>query len=410
MRERIKLIIPIGLLCALCLLGGCTKSAEATQTEPMTQIPTIESVPIITEPTATEPTVTEPEPEPEFSMTPQAGTKRLYVNGTALSDSYLSDGTVYLCLDALNEALPVAYSTEIVIGANHSCTADIQGHTLEFCADTASMLEDHVVNRLDGKAIFDGTAWYLPAESLMRFFGFSVLDDPEADAVYFTQFPHNEEIAAGRDVPVLMYHAVSDNCWGISELFVSPSTLDEQIALLLENGYTPITFEDFDRLDEIEKPVMLTFDDGYDDNYTELYPILQKYQVKATIFMITNDIGKNHKLTAEQITEMSESGLVSIQSHTMSHEYLSSMNEERLQTELTQSKLVLARLTGKESFVLCYPTGMYSDLSLQVTREHYEFGLLMSSGLYTTGGDPYMIRRYYVPRGLSASSLLYRLP
>lgn len=400
MHRVICLTVAMLLICMMCLLGSCAKTSDNPMTESTVQIPTVETVPV----------TTQTEPQPEFSQTPQTGTTKLAVNGTFLPESYLYNETVYVSLEALKQALPIDCSTEVKIDADHTCTVNLQGHTLTFCANSCTVTEDHVVSDLENDAIFDGTTWYLPSDNLMTYLGFSVLDDPEADAVYYTQFPHNTDIPEGRKVPVLMYHAVSDYCWGSSELFVSPSVLDAQIALMLENGYTLITFEDFDHLDEIEKPVMLTFDDGYDDNYTDLFPILQKYQVKATVFVITNDIGKNHKLTAEQITEMSNSGLVSIQSHTMSHEFLSNMNEERLHTELTQSKLILARLTGKESFVLCYPTGMYSNLSLQVTKEYYEFGLLMSSGLYTTGSDPYMIRRYYVPRGLSASSLLYRLP
>lgn len=398
MYKKISLALTAVLLCMACLFAACESHTETTATESTSPMPTAETAPIVTE------------PEPEFSETPQIGTTKIAVDGTFLRDSFLYNDTVYVSLTSLSDAFPVNCDTQIKIDADHTCTVNLQGRTLELCANAHSFSEDQAVTDLESEVIYDGTTWYLPANSLMTYLNFSALEDPDADAVYFTRFPRNTAIAEGKKVPVLMYHAVSDNCWGSSELFVSPSTLDAQIALLLENGYTLITFEDFDHLDEIEKPIMLTFDDGYDDNYTDLFPILQKYRVKATVFMITNDIGKNHKLTAEQITEMSNSGLVSIQSHTMSHEFLSNMNEEQLHTELSQSKLVLARLTGKEPFVLCYPTGKYSDLSLKVTKEYYEFGLLMSSGLYTTGGDPYLIRRYYVPRGLSASSLLYQLP
>ena len=54
-----------------------------------------------------------------------------------------------------------------------------------------------------------------------------------------------------------------------------------------------------------KKPVILTFDDGYDDNYTELFPLLQKYNAKATIFVIPKAIGTPHKMTAEQVQELS---------------------------------------------------------------------------------------------------------
>ena len=79
-------------------------------------------------------------------------------------------------------------------------------------------------------------------------------------------------------VPVFMYHAVSDDVWGVEHLFVSPSEMEKQLAFLQENGYSTIWFEDLEHVGDYEKPVILTFDDGYDDNYSELYPLLQKYK------------------------------------------------------------------------------------------------------------------------------------
>lgn len=66
-------------------------------------------------------------------------------------------------------------------------------------------------------------------------------------------------------------------------------------------------FEDLAHLERYEKPVILTFDDGYDDNYTLLLPLLQKYHMKATIFMIAGDIGGPHKLTQPQLRELTQS-------------------------------------------------------------------------------------------------------
>ena len=167
-----------------------------------------------------------------------------------------------------------------------------------------------------------------------------------------------------------------------------------------------LLFEDLDRIGEIEKPVMLTFDDGYDDNYTELFPLLKKYNVKATIFVIVNDIGKRHKLTEAQIREMSDSGLVSIQSHTMSHGYLDEMYSERLHWEHYNSMLKLTRITGKQPFVLCYPTGRSTGASRAITAQYYEYGLCMGGPCFVTGDSPYYICRYYVPRGLPLSTFL----
>ena len=178
-------------------------------------------------------------------------------------------------------------------------------------------------------------------------------------------------IPEGVDVPVIMYHAVSDNVWGIDELFVSPGDMEEQLAYLVENDFDPIWFEDLAHLEDYDKPVILTFDDGYDDNYLELYPLLQKYQVKATIFIITDCIGNEHKMNADQIRELSDSGLVSIQSHSHTHADMDTLDAEETAWEMAQSKLVLTRLTGKEPYVLCYPTGRYNNHTLELGPEYF---------------------------------------
>ena len=148
--------------------------------------------------------------------------------------------------------------------------------------------------------------------------------------------------SAGVRVPVLMYHAVGDDCWGEESLFVKPEELEKQLQYLSENGYETIFFEDLSRIEQYEKPVLLTFDDGYDDNAETLLPLLQKYGMKATIFLIAGDVGKPHKLTRAQLTELVQSGLVSIQSHGWSHRNMADMGWAELISELLRSKLALA--------------------------------------------------------------------
>ena len=132
--------------------------------------------------------------------------------------------------------------------------------------------------------------------------------------------------SAGVRVPVLMYHAVGDDCWGEESLFVKPEELEKQLQYLSENGYETIFFEDLSHIEQYEKPVLLTFDDGYDDNAETLLPLLQKYGMKATIFLIAGDVGKPHKLTRAQLTELVQSGLVSIQSHGWSHRNMAALS------------------------------------------------------------------------------------
>lgn len=142
----------------------------------------------------------------------------------------------------------------------------------------------------------------------------------------------------------------------------------------------------------------MTFDDGYDDNYTVLYPLLEQYQAKATIFVIGNAMGSAHKMTREQVYELAASGLVSIQSHTYTHGNLSAMDEETLRLEMERSNAALAAATGQIPYVLCYPEGKYSHLTMEVAKDYYAFALRMDGWTYQTGMDRYQVPRSYISR------------
>lgn len=251
-----------------------------------------------------------------------------------------------------------------------------------------------------------GGELYIPVYEVAETFGYPVWTDEEEGVSYITPGARKFEMPENVNVPVLMYHAVSDNCWGISELFISPSTMEEELKYLVENDYDPIWFEDLAHIEDYDKPVLLTFDDGYDDNYLELFPLLKKYNVKATIFVIGRDTnGDYHKMNEEQIREISDSGLVSVQAHGFTHENMDVMDEETLRFEMGETKKVISRLTGKTPYVLCYPSGRYSSLTLDLIDEYYDFGIKMNGGLYNTSADSvYEISRYYVPRGLGISA------
>lgn len=310
-----------------------------------------------------------PSPEPSYEPTPAQSETVITVDGKELRAAYQVGDVIYIKLSDWEEC---------------------------FGSDEA--------DKFSASGIFDGNNRFVTLSELIEGKGYTELNDEEYNHIYYTLLPDLNAIPEGIDVPILMYHAVSDDCWGIQELFVSPSEMEKQLAYLNDNGYTTITFEDFPRLSEIEKPVMLTFDDGYLDNYTELFPLLQKYNAKATVFIITDAIYSEKYLKADNIKELSDSGLVSIQSHTVTHAKLGELNEELLVSEMENSRLAVARLTGKEPFVLCYPSGSSSALSREVAERYYSFGLLMNGGRYTTGGDRYSIPRYYISRNTDIGS------
>lgn len=133
------------------------------------------------------------------------------------------------------------------------------------------------------------------------------------------------------EVPILLYHHIAKDV--TSTTMVSPETFENHIKALAGNGYTGISFEEIvayveDSGELPPKPIIITFDDGYLSNYEFAYPILQKYNMKATIFIIGVSVGKDTyrdtgdsdytilpRFNYEQANEMIESGLISIQSH-----------------------------------------------------------------------------------------------
>ena len=245
-------------------------------------------------------------------------------------------------------------------------------------------------------------------------------------------------------VPILMYHHLSEDVTN-SEM-VSPEQFEAQIRALSEAGYTGVSFDELQayvlRGEPLpEKPVVITFDDGYRSNYTLAYPILQKYSMKATIFAIGVSFGTDHykdtdyaitpHFGAAEAAEMTASGLISIQSHTYDmHQWppyetgsavrenilqLSSESEEAyvqaLTEDFTRSRALLEDATGRPVDVLAYPAGQYSTLA-QVTLQSLGVHVTLSTnpGINTVvKGLPqtlYAMLRFGITEDVSPEALL----
>ena len=174
---------------------------------------------------------------------------------------------------------------------------------------------------------------------------------------------------------------------GIESLFVSPSNMREQLQYLQDNGYQTIFFSDLTHLEDYDKPVILTFDDGYIGTYTELFPLLKEFNMKATVFVVTASLGSEHDINNEQAKEMSDSGLVEIQSHTVNHNELAKLGAEEQENELRQSQLDIAQVTGKIPYVLSYPAGSYNDTTIELAKKYYDFAIIANGGKWTTDGN-----------------------
>ena len=389
-----KAIIILSVLLAVLLIvaGVLYFSDSRERSEPPETAPTSETVET-TQPFSEETTAaTEAQPQIEV-IENDAG---IVLNGADLPTVLIED-TVYVGAEEFAGAAGLTLESESPLRMTGRDTVEYSEARLLASFNGTEVSASGVPVEAEGKL-------YLPFEELISALAYPEYVDEETGVTYYTPSARPFEIPEGVDVPVLMYHAVSDDLWGIDELFVSPEDMEEQLAYLVENDFDPIWFEDLAHVEDYDKPVILTFDDGYDDNYLNLFPLLEKYQVKVTIFVIGNAPGViEHKMNPEQIRELSDSGLVSIQSHSYTHADMDTLDAEETEYEMAESKRAITRITGKEPYVLCYPTGKYNDYTLEYAPKYFLFGLKMTGGQYNTSDDPYRVSRYYVSRfyGLS---------
>lgn len=220
-----------------------------------------------------------------------------------------------------------------------------------------------------------------------------------------------EPIPENVNVPILMYHTSSENSpGGLAELFVKPSEFELQVKTLAENGYTFCTFDDMEGINKIKKPILLTFDDGYLENYTEIFPILKKYNAKITIFLIISSVNPSN-LTEEMIKEMSDSGLVKFESHTMSHPSLVAVSSSPslLDKEIQDSKNKIEAITGKPVTALSYPNGEFNEAVKTCTSKYYKYGVRKDLGMHNTSYDNFEVRRFRVNRSTSIENYMSML-
>lgn len=194
---------------------------------------------------------------------------------------------------------------------------------------------------------------------------------------------------AKTDIPILMYHAIRETIPnnGNAYLYVTPTTFENQINTIKANGYTFITFTDLveienGQLEMPNKPIMITFDDGYLNNYEYAYPILEKLEAKATFFVVTSKIldesvdyieNRLDPMSWEQINELVVSDAVDIQSHSHIHTSFLELTKEEQASYAISSYNLLMEKTGVEPLAISVPYGFSDDATNQLLMDTYKY-------------------------------------
>ena len=220
-------------------------------------------------------------------------------------------------------------------------------------------------------------------------------------------------------VPILMYHHVGDlppDADAVRKsLTVSQERFEEQMKFIAEQGYTTIRIADLANHLQTgaplpEKPILLTFDDGYDNNYTNVFPTLKDHGFVGTFFVIgaPTDYGSPGYLRWEQISEMYENGM-EFGNHSLTHRYnLGTTRNSTQDAEIKRAHKLMVDHLPNWTPIFSYPSGSYNQYSLNLLRElGYIAAVTTKQGTYQTSEQPYELRRIRIRGEWNMAQFLY---
>ena len=212
-------------------------------------------------------------------------------------------------------------------------------------------------------------------------------------------------------VPILTYHSIRpyypNETTFVKEFDVPPDVFEQQLDYLIKQGYTAISFRAL--IDHFNngrplpaKPVILSFDDGWKNQYEYAFPILQKKKLIATFFVFTNAIGHKKYLSWDQVVALDAAGMT-IGSHTEFHPYLFKMTDHAaLWKEIAESKEIIESHLHKPTYVFAYPFGLYNDENVSVVKEAgYEAARSTRRGWVHTKDDLFTLKSIQAATSLS---------
>ena len=199
-------------------------------------------------------------------------------------------------------------------------------------------------------------------------------------------------------IPVLMYHKIGDD--KDNDAVIREDLFRQQMKFLKDNGYHPLTMNQL--YDYVvngaavpEKPVVLTFDDGYADTYSIVYPLMKEYGFAATVFVNPGDVGT--RLTWEQLKEMKDNG-ITISNHGFQHVEMGQLSKAAQMENIQKAQQALADKLGiTDNPWFCYPYGDKNKDTDAATKDSgIKMAMAMKSGWAHTGDNPYNILRVWV--------------
>ena len=215
-----------------------------------------------------------------------------------------------------------------------------------------------------------------------------------------------------RGAVVLMYHSVGDS----EEFFtVSEKEFTRQMKYLSEKNFNVIRAKELveileNNLPLPKKTVVITFDDGYEDNYLTAMPILKKYNFPAIVFVSTANIGKATTgvmgtefkiISTDAIKEMDKSGLIDIESHSHEHIKLPSIGGLEVDEQLSASQRILKGILSKDVDLVAYPSGKVNEGVVEIAKEYFRAGFGVQKGRVVHGDDIMVLKRNSVDSKVS---------
>jgi peptidoglycan/xylan/chitin deacetylase (PgdA/CDA1 family) len=211
-----------------------------------------------------------------------------------------------------------------------------------------------------------------------------------------------------KGIPVLMYHSISTN--PKNSLCVSEKQFKKEIEWLYNHNYHTLNMDEFYQAlvqgaPIADNPILITFDDGYLDNYKTAWPILKKYGFHATFLIVTSHVDSNH-IDWNQLKELISEGN-SIGSHSVNHYNLKTLTYKQQERELSESKQTLENRLGVNIKAFCFPSGQYNKTTLKLLSElGYTLSFTTNPGKVYLGDNQFKLNRVRIWNGMPFSDFI----